>query len=161
MTVHNGIKEKVASGIRRRGGFSGDSCLGVRILDGAVGGEVRGGVFPNQPLERRLRSGHRVLVDSLINSELGEQREGALDHVGLAVRALFFHVESERGILGILHVEICRGSHDGCCAEDGFPSAPEHPGTLSCWRSEKWLSGDGGMINRESVTRELPFFANG
>ena len=102
-----------------------------------------------------------MLVDSLINSELGEQREGALDHVGLAVRSLFFHVESECGILGILQVEICRGGHDGCCAEDGFPSAPEHPGTLSCWRSEKWLGGDGGMINRKSVTRELPFFANG
>jgi hypothetical protein len=23
-------------------------------------------------------------------------------------------------------VEIRRGGEDGCCAEDGFPSAPEH-----------------------------------
>jgi hypothetical protein len=58
-----------------------------------------------------------------------------------------------------LQVEICRGGHDGCCAEDGFPSAPEHPGTLSCWRSGKWVSRDGGMIARANQLRASCLFS--
>lgn len=132
MAVHDGIKEKAASRIRR-GGFGRDSCMGVRVLDGVVGGEMRGGVFPNQALGVRLTGGHRMLVDALINSGLGEQGEGARDHVGLAVWALFFHVDAERAVLGVLEVEICCGGHDGCCAEGGFPSAAEHGSRKSGW----------------------------
>ena len=44
----------------------------MRILDGVIGGEVRGGVFPNQALGRRLSGGHRKLVDSIINGRFRE-----------------------------------------------------------------------------------------
>ena len=147
MTIHDGIKEKVANGIRR-GGFLGKSCLGVRVLDGVVGDEVRGGVFPDQALGGRLTAGHGKLVDSPIDVKFREQREGTLDHVGLAVWSLFFHVEAERGISAIGKIEICRGGHDGSCAKDGFPSAPEHAGTECCG---KWVGGEGGSIARDEA----------
>ncbi len=127
MTIHDGVKEKAASGIRRSG-FSGDSCLGVRVLDGVVGGEVRGRVFPSQALGGQLTLGHRKLVDSLINDRFREQGEGALDDVGLAVWSLFLHVDAECWIFVIYEVEICWRNRDGYHAKDGFPSAPVHPG---------------------------------
>ena len=139
MAIHDRIKEKVASGIGR-GGFRGYSCMGVHVLDGVIGGEARGGVFPNQPLGGRLtsttgRGRHRRLGDSLVCGELGEQGEGTLDLVGLAVRSLFSHVDAEG--VGAVPVEVIvswRGNY-GCCAKDGFPSTPEHPDL------GKWVGG--------------------
>ena len=119
--------------------------MGVRVLNGVIGGEARGGVFPNQTLDlggRRLTTGgrrHRRLADALVDGELGEQGEGMLDHVGLAVRSLFFHADAEGGVVSVVEVVGWR-DHYGCCAEDGFPSTPEH------------RKRDGGGIARLGAT---------
>ena len=120
----------------------------VHVLDGVIGREARSGVFPNQTVGGRLTSTteggrHRRLGDSLVGGELGEQGEGALDLVGLAVRSLFFHVDAEGvGAVSVgreVEVVVGRRGNYGCCAEDGFPSTPEHPdlGNL------KWVGRDG------------------
>ena len=130
MSIHDGIKEKAASGIRR-GGLCGDDCLGVRIFDRVVGGEVRRAVFPNHSLGGGQTGGRRKLVDPLFDGRLGDQREGTLGHAKLAVWTLLLNVNAE-GVTSVAccvaEVEIRCRDDDGGCAEDWFPSAPEHPG---------------------------------
>ena len=134
----------------------------MRVLDGVVGSEVRGGVFPNQALGRRLSGGHRKLVDSIINGGFRDQGEGALDDVGLAIWSLFSHVDGESVISVVCGVEICWGDHDGHCAKDGFPCAGVHPGMQSCGCG--WVGRVGGIVTvarprRESARRRLPFLS--
>ncbi len=129
MSVHDGVEEQVASGIRRCG-VRGDDCSGVGILDGVVRGELCGGVFPNQALGGRLASECRKLVDSLVDDSAREEREGMLDHGSLAVRPFLPHIDAKSGIF-VAHripiVDICgRGNKDGS-ADDGFPGAAQHP----------------------------------
>jgi len=130
VSVHDGINEKVTSG-NGRGGLGRDHRLSMCILDGVIGGDVRGGVFPNQPFGRRLADGQRRCVDSLVDGEQGEQGEGALDHVHLAVWSLFFHVDAEGGV-SVPVVDVCWWGDKGCCAKNGLPGAPEHPEMSSC-----------------------------
>ena len=112
----------------------GDDCLGVRIFDGVVGGEVRRAVFPNRPLGGGQTGGRCELVDPLFDSGLGDQGEGTLGHASLAVWTLLFHVDTE-GMASVARrvaeVEIRCRDNDGRCAEDWFPSAPEHLGIQS------------------------------
>jgi hypothetical protein len=97
VSIHDRIKEKAASGIRR-GGLRGDDCLGVRIFDRVVGGKMRGGVFPNQALGGRQTGGHRKLVDPVSDVRLRERGEGAHDLTRLAVWALLLYLDTEGGI---------------------------------------------------------------
>ena len=102
----------------------------MRILDGVIGGEMGRGVFPDEALGGRLAGGCCELVYPLFDGRLGEQREGVLDHVSLAVWTFLPHVDAEGGIslvCGMPEIEIRGRDGDDCCAEEWFPSAPEHP----------------------------------
>ena len=128
MSVHDSIKEQTTSRIRRRG-VCGDNSLGVRILDRVIGGDLRCGVFPDHTVRGRETGERRRPVNSLVDGRLGEQRECAFDHEGLAVWSFLFYIDGKRGSFAALRIPviyICWRGNDDYSAKDGLPSTPEH-----------------------------------